>query len=354
LPQSAIALLSDADSDAVGAVDAMARHHEPAPPEIGAKPRIPTQPALCRTVADVANANDLPIPFFANLIWAESSFNAKVISRAGAQGIAQFMPKTAVMYGLENPFEPVHAINVSARFLVKLREQFGNLGLAAAAYNAGPGRVSNWLAKGGSLPRETQRYVRKITGRSVEQWVGEENVARAAIEPMPARAPCIEVAEAVLEQTRLARVANLMRDLVGSVPPAEQAAPNAPDRGRAETAVARVERKALPLRVTKLRPSVKDMRGRTRMAEAKPAKAAKLEASASRKAASHKSPKRSKLTKATKPDIELAKAPAQTPSQPPAPAKASNKPITKPNAERNQSKPMRRTRFAFSIQDNLH
>jgi hypothetical protein len=354
----------------VGALDAAStRHNESTLPEIGAKTRVPTQPALCRTVADVANANNLPVPFFANLIWAESSFNAKVISRAGAQGIAQFMPKTAVVYGLENPFEPVHAINVSARFLVQLRDQFGNLGLAAAAYNAGPRRVSNWLAKRGSLPRETQRYVVKITGRAVEQWIGAENVARAQIEPMPAKAPCIEVAEAVLEQTRLARVGNLMRELMASVPPPGDTIQSVPQRGP-KIMVARAERKAPAWRIAKLRPSVKDMRGRTRMAEAMPAesaKPAKLEASASRKRNADAAAIRIALRKFQKSAVAAniapvanagSKTPSKTPEEPAVPAKvAANAPGklgAKPNNGRHHSKGVRRTRFAYSIDNRLH
>ena len=52
----------------------------------------------------------------------------------------------------------------------ELRGQFGNLGFAAAAYNAGPRRVSAWLTRHRTLPRETRGYVMNITGRSVEQW----------------------------------------------------------------------------------------------------------------------------------------------------------------------------------------
>ena len=48
----------------------------------------------------------------------------------------------------------------------ELLEQFGNLGLAAAAYNAGPRRVSDWMAKRGELPEETRNYVRNITGQT--------------------------------------------------------------------------------------------------------------------------------------------------------------------------------------------
>jgi hypothetical protein len=308
----------------------------------------------------VANTHSLPIPFFANLIWAESSFNAKVISRAGAQGIAQFMPKTAVIYGLENPFEPVHAINVSARFLVELRDQFGNLGLAAAAYNAGPRRVSNWLAKRGSLPRETQRYVRKITGRDVEQWIGEENVARAEIEPMPARAPCIEVAEAVLEQTRLARVNNLMRELAAAVPPPGETTPTRPNSAPASM-IARGDRKAS--RVAKLKAPSKDMRGKPQMAQAKPAK---VDVSASRKRNGEELIKsarqQSKKPNKQRPSKSMALASKSIPGTPPAApevvaptkvAKASSKPGLRTNTERPQNR-ARRTRFAYSADFPLH
>ena len=58
----------------------------------------------------------------------------------------------------------------SAEFLAELREQFGNLGLAAAAYNAGPRRVQEWLAGTGGMPSETRNYVYAITGSSVEDW----------------------------------------------------------------------------------------------------------------------------------------------------------------------------------------
>jgi hypothetical protein len=68
------------------------------------------------------------------------------------------------------PFEPLPALQESARWLRELREQFGNLGLAAAAYNAGPRRVQDWLAGRGNLPGETRAYVRIITGKPAEEW----------------------------------------------------------------------------------------------------------------------------------------------------------------------------------------
>ncbi len=86
-------------------------------------------------------------------------------------GIAQFMPGTARWRGLADPFEPSEALNQSARWLSELRALFGNLGLAAAAYNAGPQRVKDWIAGHGKLPGETRAYVLTITGRTADEWL---------------------------------------------------------------------------------------------------------------------------------------------------------------------------------------
>jgi Transglycosylase SLT domain/SPOR domain len=125
---------------------------------------------ICDALAAAAAENDLPVDFFARLIWQESRFDPTAVSRAGAQGVAQFMPATASWRGLANPFDPIEAIAQSAKLLRDLRHEFGNLGLAAAAYNAGSGRVRDWLAGRRGLPRETDAYVRLITGQSPEQW----------------------------------------------------------------------------------------------------------------------------------------------------------------------------------------
>ena len=109
------------------------------------------------------------------MIWQESRFQADAVgpvTRNGqrAEGIAQFMPGTASERRLLDPFDPVQALPKSAEFLSELRDQFGNLGLAAAAYNAGPRRVQEWLAGTGAMPQETRNYVSAITGASVDDW----------------------------------------------------------------------------------------------------------------------------------------------------------------------------------------
>jgi Transglycosylase SLT domain/SPOR domain len=148
---------------------------------------------MCQTIEDAARANELPVEFLTHLIWQESRFNPQAVSHAGAQGIAQFMPKTAVWRGLQNPFEPVAAILKSAELLRDLMKQFGNLGLAAAAYNAGPKRVQDWVERRAGLPQETEAYVRIITGHSADEWRAKHLIALnpAARDPVP----CPTIAE---------------------------------------------------------------------------------------------------------------------------------------------------------------
>ena len=92
-------------------------------------------------------------------------------SRAGAEGVAQFMPRTAAERGLADPRDAAPSIAEAARLLADLNVRFGNRGLAAAAYNAGPGRVARWLRRQSDLPAETRLYVAAVTGRPVEDWV---------------------------------------------------------------------------------------------------------------------------------------------------------------------------------------
>jgi len=147
------------------------------PPESEHSALVTSDKRRCETLEGAAASQGLPVDFFTRLIRQESNFDPKAISRAGAQGIAQFMPGTARWRGLSDPFEPVDALRESARWLRELRDQFGNLGLAAAAYNAGPRRVRNWLAGLGQLPNETRAYVRIITGRPAEEWIGAKEMS---------------------------------------------------------------------------------------------------------------------------------------------------------------------------------
>src|SRR6266403_3395505 len=134
-----------------------------------------TREAMCLMIESAAKAQGLPLEFFARVIWQESRFQSDAVgpvTRNGqrALGIAQFMPGTANERRLLDPFDPVQALPKSAEFLNELRNQFGNLGLAAAAYNAGPRRVQEWLAGSGAMPQETRNYVIAITGTTVDDW----------------------------------------------------------------------------------------------------------------------------------------------------------------------------------------
>jgi len=147
------------------------------------------QQSMCLLLEAAARANGLPVEFFARVIWQESRFNTNAVgpvTRSGehALGIAQFMPGTAAERNLLDPLDPIQALPKSAEFLQDLHRQFGNLGLAAAAYNAGPRRIREWMAGSGPMPAETRAYVQAITGISVEQWATSSDADRKEdIEP---------------------------------------------------------------------------------------------------------------------------------------------------------------------------
>lgn len=140
---------------------------------------------VCDLIETHASLRGLPKDFFARLIWKESRFDANAVSPAGAEGIAQFMPGTAAMRGLANPFDIEQAIAASARYLGELKAGFGNLGLAAAAYNAGENRVARWLASGGFLPLETEAYVLDIMGEPADNFSDTKHAG--TIQPLDAK-----------------------------------------------------------------------------------------------------------------------------------------------------------------------
>jgi hypothetical protein len=172
---AAPALAEEPDTNAPaapGPVDSTAPPSAATPPAAG---RADLRDSVCMMIEAAARAQNLPLEFFARVIWQESRFQADVVgprTRSGdrAQGIAQFMPRTAAERGLLDPFDPVQALPKSAEFLRELHDQFGNLGLAAAAYNAGPARLREFLTAHRPLPAETRHYVLAITGISVDEW----------------------------------------------------------------------------------------------------------------------------------------------------------------------------------------
>lgn len=158
-----------------------------------------TREETCNAIKLAALEHDLPEEFLSRLIWQESRHNAQAISPAGARGIAQFMPATAGDVGLADPFDPVASLLKSAKFLRMLHDRFGNVGLAAAAYNGGPGRLERWLEaqekaakkkQKPALPQETQNYVRIITGKPVNDWIGVKGEKAAELKQTKS-VPCV-------------------------------------------------------------------------------------------------------------------------------------------------------------------
>jgi soluble lytic murein transglycosylase-like protein len=113
-------------------------------------------------IARAAQRWSVSAALLAAQLYAESNFNPFAQSRAGAQGIAQFMPGTAAALGLENPFDAERAIDAQAHLMRDLLRQFGSVPLALAAYNAGPSPVAGC----GCVPPypETRAYVARILG----------------------------------------------------------------------------------------------------------------------------------------------------------------------------------------------
>jgi len=114
-----------------------------------------------KTIQEAARRFKLPVKLVTAIVKVESNFNPRAVSSAGARGLMQLMPAPAAGLGVRNSFDISQNIHGGCSYLKDLLEQFdGNLPLALASYNAGPGAVEKY----GRIPpyKETQDYVKKV------------------------------------------------------------------------------------------------------------------------------------------------------------------------------------------------
>lgn len=122
----------------------------------------PAQVELNSVIEEEARRANLDPLIIEIIVKHESAFNPTATSGVGAQGLMQLMPETAADLGCKNAYDPVQNVAAGTRYFADLYRQFGDLSLALAAYNAGPGNVSSF---GGVPPfDETQNYVASIAG----------------------------------------------------------------------------------------------------------------------------------------------------------------------------------------------
>ncbi len=136
------------------------------PMGMGATLRVSTPaPEILSMIQQAAVQNGIDPRLFEALVSAESDFNPQAVSPAGAMGLSQLMPATARGLGVTDPFDPWQNLQGGAKYLSQMMRQFGgDVRLALAAYNAGPGAVQR---HGGVPPfAETQTYVERVLTRA--------------------------------------------------------------------------------------------------------------------------------------------------------------------------------------------
>jgi len=158
---------------------------------------IPQPPGIIKSSIDEHAARTGVDPeILTRQVYQESGYNPNATGAAGERGVSQFIPATAKEYNVDTS-SVSDSIRGQADYMRDLTKKYnGNTGLALAAYNAGPGKVDDYLSgKISALPQITQNYVRSITGRPIEDWTQQTpSVAQAGpvIRQQPTVSPDIQ------------------------------------------------------------------------------------------------------------------------------------------------------------------
>jgi soluble lytic murein transglycosylase-like protein len=138
-----------------------------------------TRTLIDRELSSNAKAYDLDPALVESVVANESGFNPNATSAAGAAGLMQLMPGTAASLGVRDRYDPAQNLRGGTRYLRSLLDRFGDVELALAAYNAGPGAVERY---GGVPPYpQTQRYVRNVMARYRELRAHESGFVRNSV-----------------------------------------------------------------------------------------------------------------------------------------------------------------------------
>ncbi len=111
-------------------------------------------------IVAAANRHNVDSALVKAIILAESGYNPRAVSKVGAKGLMQLMPRTAESLGVKDSFNPEHNINAGVRYFKKLLNQFGDVKLALAAYNAGGRNVRKY--NGVPPYKATRYYIKKV------------------------------------------------------------------------------------------------------------------------------------------------------------------------------------------------